>query len=190
MTTEQGPRRVTAGIRVESKGAKTTNANGATTVAMKAFVEDIGATQYSIPIFVPEADADQMVQGDTYYAILQQGKLKLGKSGNYDTDFHWNWVGFADGTAVPEPATQPSGQANGMGGQPDGSDRPSRGTQTVPIDRTRNSIERQVAAKGAIDLMAAGQLIPEDGETMAEVWIRWADLIVTWIQSTDAPEEA
>jgi hypothetical protein len=182
MTMAQAPRRVEAAIRIDSKGAKSTKRNGSTTVAMKAFVEDIGASQYSIPLYVTEADADQMEAGGTYYAILQEGRLKTGKLGNYDTDFFWDWVGFADGTAVPEPPTQPSEQSNGRRGQPEGSDRPSRAIQTAPIDRTRVSIERQVAAKNVTDLMGADKLIPEDGESMEACWLRWADLQANWIQ--------
>lgn len=140
-------------------------------VQIKAKIPEIGANQYGITLFIPEAAPHQA--GATYNAVIQKGDLKQGKTGEWDTDFFWNAVSWEGRTIERGQRQAPAQQAPAAAPQsPVQAQSVSQGrvtyeqpaTGTVPIyveqpaptgDPRQNSIEAQVALKAAVDLVIA-----------------------------------
>ena len=144
-------------------------------VQIKAKIPEIGANQYGITLFIPEAAPHQA--GETYTAVIQMGDLKDGKDGTRGTDYIWDaieWAGRAiergqrQAPAQQAPATAPSSPVQPR--QPVGVQQGRvQYVQPMPLpplpsslDPRQDSIEAQVALKAAVDLVIANP--PKDSE--------------------------
>ena len=198
---------ITTTIKIESIGA--TDASRGTT-QVKAFVEELGIKQYSTPIFVKSVDAAQMLAGDTYLVTLLRGNLKPGKDKNYASNYYWDYAGPGDPNAVAAAAeAPPATQEPLVASEPyhPAPSPPPRPAAYVSDWDKHTSIQRQVAAKAATEILISGILtpfamdypryiIPEGGTPLAApvplspplphpgiIWDGWFELIIDRIEN-------
>lgn len=91
-------------------------------------------SQYPIPVRVPKEEADALEPGYDYTIMLEQERLKEGKSGRYQTDYWWGWRGLAHPDAIGKNPKPIEVSVSGPVAE-----------QPRPRDDTRVSIERQKA---------------------------------------------
>jgi hypothetical protein len=87
-------------------------------------------SQFPIPVRMTREEADMLQVGHDYTIVLEQERLKEGKSGRFLTDFWWGWAGLANPDSEDKPESSPS---------------PADAPQPNHRDATGVSIERQQA---------------------------------------------
>ena len=122
---------------------------------------DIPSFQSKYPIGLyglSDEQREELDIGKTYVIVLERGNIKKNrdgspKSGSQHFDFHWNYVGYGNPSDVrtAQPASRPAAT-----GQP----------AAARTDATGASIERQVAAKCAAEIMTR---MVVDGADIADV---------------------
>jgi hypothetical protein len=132
-------------------------------------------SQFPTIIYVPE-DVGARVKGGDEVTYVLRGMLKDGKSGKKPYDYNWRFVSLADRNVAA-------------------AERTHEAVAGVTLDDPRGySIERQVAAKAAVDILTSIPVIyGKDGEVISgppttEAFTTWAEHIIGWIQRTNAAE--
>ena len=117
--------------------------------------------------------------------IVEAQQKREGKDGSRERDWYWRIKGPADGTApAAEPAPAPQDTAPAASA-PQSEAYQARKRDALAPDPRGNSIERQVAAKAATDLMGPGVGFGSQAE---KAWDGWFDHILGRIQGTAAPD--
>jgi hypothetical protein len=131
-------------------------------------------SKFPLPMSVPSEDAEQLKPGQTYNVVLAKGRLKEGKTGQFDNEYWWDWQGFADPDAAPTPQAPATA--------------PQSAVQPVSrVDPTRDSIERQTALIQATLLASNGMLIPSEDSTIAGTVMEHAEMFYDWLQHRPVP---
>jgi len=138
-------------------------------------------SNFPLMLYVP-AEVGSNFDGTPKMLVMRtNGKVKESYKG--DTPWHWKWrfVSLADEGMAPTPFIPPSiDEITPTAITPTESPRES---STVPapvyIDPTRDSIERQVAAKAAT----------KKSDATIEDWDKWFYHVISRIQNTPAPSD-
>jgi hypothetical protein len=140
------------------------------------------------PLWV--AEGAQPKVGEEYTVRLRKGNLKDGRAGGENWDYWWEVDEWDVQGVAPDPVQQRPQMTSFA---PDSPVQPKQGSpaQAAPQrapDATRMSIERQVAAKEATQLLLP-TIQTMDAEAALPAWSSWADHIYAWI-SGDVPKPA
>jgi len=166
--------------------------DGTSQLSVYADIPAMGSKFPTGPLWV--AESAQPIVGQEYTARLRKGNLKDGRAGGENWDYWWE-VDEWDVQDAPDPVQQrpqmtsfapdgPVQTSNGQQGSP-----AQAAPQRVPVaDATRTSIERQVAAKEATQLLL-WTIQTLDAADALNAWSSWADHIYAWI-SGDVPKPA
>jgi hypothetical protein len=93
-------------------------------------------SQFAIPIRMTSEEADMLQVGLDYTIVLEQERLKEGKSGRYPSDYWWGWGGFAAPGTEDQPSPSPTA---------DDSHPPRRDATGVSIERQQALIQANLA---------------------------------------------
>jgi|TARA_Y100000310_G_C20676131_1_gene813152 hypothetical protein len=177
------------GIRGQRQGR-----DGSNQLSVYANIPALGSQYPTGPLWVAEEDAP--VVGQAYTVQIRKGNLKKGKDGSRDWDYWWevdvwNVQGVAPDPVQPRPpafAQGPQAPVQPSSGQQGSPQQPA--PQRAPVaDPTRMSIERQVAAKEATQILIAAKALTGPGivdEWLRGAWQEWADHIYGWISLNPA----
>ena len=120
--------------------------------------------------WIDRKDGDSPPAPGTYRSRIVRGRLKDGKTGQYDNHYRWYIQDFGlDPNVVSArdvPTPTPTQAWQNADHTTSGSIRTSwqpAPVGTPPIDVTRNSIERQVVFKAAVDIFVANWIKRGDG---------------------------
>ena len=169
--------------------------DGTSQLSVYADIPAMGSKFPTGPLWV--AEATQPIVGAEYTVRLRKGNLKDGRAGGENWDYWWEVDEWDVQGVAPDPVQQrpqmtsfapdsPVQTSNGQQGSP-AQAAPQRAPVAV-ADATRMSIERQVAAKEATQLLLPA-LSTLDAEAALPAWSSWADHIYAWI-SGDVPKPA
>jgi hypothetical protein len=173
--------------------------DGTSQLSVYADIPAMGSKFPTGPLWV--AEATQPIVGAEYTVRLRKGNLKDGRAGGENWDYWWE-VDEWDVQDAPDPVQQRPQMTSFA---PDSPVQPKQGSpaqaapQRAPVaDATRMSIERQVAAKEATQLLlptfhtldaADAPIDAEEYGAALNAWSSWADHIYAWI-SGDVPKPA
>ena len=158
---EQETRIVT--LAVEGIKATTPQADGTIRYQISAVIPEI--SKFPVPLFVTTSPAP--APGQTYNVSLTKGKLKQGKTGQYDNEYYWDVAAWGvDGaTAAPQPAISQS-----AGGA-------AFAAPTNDIDRRRaedaRAFRRRDALNAAVTYAGGETRTPGDVTAVADVFFAW-----------------
>ena len=112
-------------------------------------------SQYPIKLFIPDGGPDLQLQA-AYNLVLASENQKKNNDGSLPWHYYWGFRRISDGT---EPVTPPSAPVQAAA--PSGAGTPTAAAASAPAPRfgefERNqSIQRQVAAKCATDMVVSG----------------------------------
>ena len=155
-------------------------------------------SQYPTHFYLNQDEYPEGIQLGQYQVIINRGNLRRGKDGTHDYDYYWNIQDWAadpaqatpaqtqqpQAPAAPRPAPQPAG---GTAPQPTGPILPTQ------QDATRNSIERQVVFKAAVDLAIGTDIVDKDADDICALVERFANDLWGTLQNIgsarpDAPQ--
>tara|TARA_Y100000034_G_scaffold133426_1_gene198863 strand:- start:863 stop:1705 length:843 start_codon:yes stop_codon:yes gene_type:complete len=167
--TEQETRIVT--MTVEAIKATTPQEDGTIRYQISADIPEI--SKFPMPLFVTTAPAP--VPGQTLTASLTKGKLKTGKTGQYDNEFYWDVAAWDVGGAAASPQPDRSQPA---GGATNAAIRRAFVDPTNDIDRRRAedaiAFRRRDALNAAVDfLKTAGASSPIQALEFADTFFAW-----------------
>ena len=136
---EQETRIVT--LAVEGIKATTPQKDGTTRYQISAVIPEI--SKFPVPLFVTTSPAP--APGQTYNVSLTKGKLKQGKTGQYDNEFYWDVAAWDVGgaTAAPQPARSQSAGGAAFVAPPNDIDR--RRAEDARAFRRRDALNAAVA---------------------------------------------
>ena len=152
MTTETELRKDERAVTVTIKSkAESTNANGEPDYKLEV-TADFFKSKYATIIFVPTAAGNLLKTGGQATMVLH-AQLKEGKSGQKPFDYNWRFVRLATKDDIGPSNGVPTDAQPGDGGPapPMPQAAAARKAAALARDPQRDSIERQVAAKLAMD---------------------------------------
>ena len=159
--TEQETRIVT--LTVEAIKATTPQEDGTIRYQISADIPEI--SKFPMPLFVTASPAP--VPGQTYNVSLTKGKLKTGKSGQYDNEFYWDVAAWDVGgaTTSPQPASSQSTGGAAFAAPPN------------DIDRRRaedaRAFRRRDALNAAVTYTEGDTRTPDDVTAVADAFFAW-----------------
>ena len=142
--------------------------------------------QYAVTAFevVKRETFQAMTVGRIVNLTVEAQKVCSGKDGSRERNWYWRIVGPSNG-ASPAPGEQVSSSPDQDAAYE------TRKAAALARDPQRDSIERQVALKAAVELAANGVLDPSDEGGLRTAIIGAADTFIAWLQGTpvEASEE-
>ena len=158
---EQETRIVT--LTVEGIKATTPQADGTIRYQISAVIPEI--SKFPVPLFVTTSPAP--TPGQTYNVSLTKGKLKQGKTGQYDNEFYWDVAAWDVGgaTAAPQPARSQSAGGAAFVAPPNDIDR--RRAEDARAYRRRDALTAAVTYAGG------ETRTPGDVTAVADVFFAW-----------------
>jgi hypothetical protein len=168
--TEQETRIVT--LTVEGIKATTPQEDGTTRYQISAVIPEI--SKFPMPLFVTTAPAP--VPGQTLTASLTKGKLKQGKTGQYDNEFYWDVAAWDVGGAAtsPQPASSQSTGGAAFAAPPN------------DIDRRRAEDARAFRRRDALN--AAVDFLKTAGASSPIQALEFADTFFAWLNQRPEPD--